>query len=265
MRTLWFALVVGCKAPPEAKEDLNNNARFLYEEQERANDAVLADALDAMESMLLEVEDLNGNVNDRSWTLADLTADDVATLPTRPDRDPALAVGVGVAFRSKWPIDDHARVQTEADQRPFEESAPDHYNRAFPDDPDPTCFLDQSCKVLETFNDATRKNVLMEVTFELPKDLRWINLPDGRRTILARSWYEQPWDGKKENVTVWQSYSIDVWIEQDDGSTVRFQSLWSESDLGIEISDDAVVATVKAGTNGFFENLEVVIGERYHP
>jgi hypothetical protein len=264
----WWGVVMGCTAPPEAKEDLDNLSRFLYAEQERASDPVLADALLALETMLVAVPDLRGVPDARSWTLDRLTEEDVATLDVRPDRDPALAPGVGVAYRSVWPILDHARVQTETDQRPFEESAPDHYDRAFPDDEDPTCFLQDpvpdGCRVLETFNDATRKNLLMEVTFELRKDIRWVPLDEDRRAMLSRSWYEQSWPGKKENVMVWQSYSIDTWIEQPDGETVRFQTLWSESDVGIEISDSAVVATVKSGINALFQNLDDAIGAAYH-
>jgi hypothetical protein len=268
VRWWWWGVAAGCTAPPEAKEDLDNLSRFLYAEQERASDAVLADALLALGDMLAAVPDLRGAADTRSWTLDRLTEDDVGDLPSRPDRDPGLAPGVGVAYQSVWPIEDHARVQTEADQRPFEESAPDHYNRAFPEDEDPTCFLAETpsdpCRVLETFNDATRKNILMEVTFELRKDIRWVPLGDDRRAMLSRSWYERSWPGKKDNVMVWQSYSIDTWIEQDSGETVRFQTLWSESDVGIDISDSAVVATVKSGINALFQNLDDAIGAVYH-
>lgn len=263
----WMIALVGlsgaCKAPPEAPTELNELSRYLYREQANEDPEVVAVGLRNLDALLLGV-DLKGATIDRSWTLADLTEDDLAGLETRPDRDPALAVGVGVAYESVWGVDDHARAQTEADQRPFEESAQELYDRTFPAlDDDPSCFLDRGCTLLETFNVATRKNVLMKLTFELRKDIRWVELEEGRWAMLSRSWYEQPWTGENGNTSVEQSYSIDVWIDGGE-TTRRFQSLWSESDVGFATSDDTVVATVKIGIDGFYTYFDEAVGCRYH-
>lgn len=264
---MWLAmLLVGCVPPPDAPEDLDALSRFLYREQAWPTPSVPADGLENLRVALDAVPDLQGSVLDRSWSLSDLTEDDVADLPTRPDRDPALAAGVAVAYLSERPLAEHARAQTEADQRPFEATAPDHYDRSFPGMDDPMCFVDGTCEVLETFNEATRENLLMTITFELRKDFRWLTLADGRRGFLARSWYEKSWSGDRENVTVWQSYSVDAWIEADDPArTLRFQTLWSETDLGIPVSDEAVVATVRGGIDDFFQQFDEAAAALYQP
>lgn len=266
-RNVLVALLAsGCVPPPDAPEDLDALSRFLYREQAWPSPLVPADGMENLRALLAAVPDLEGTVMDRSWSLSDLTVEDVQGLPERPDRDPALAAGVAVAYRSQRPIVDHARAQTEADQRPFEATAPDHYDRSFLNTEDPSCFIDGTCEVLETFNDATRENLLMTITFELRKDFRWLTLPDGRRGFLARSWYERSWNGERENVTVWQSYSVDAWIEADDpAQTLRFQTLWSETDLGVPISDEAVVATVRGGIDDFFKQFDEAAAERYQP
>jgi hypothetical protein len=38
---------------------------------------------------------------------------------------------------------------------------------------------------------------------------------------------------------LWQSYSLDLWIEDGNGGSRRFQSLWSESDI-IDVDEDIV-------------------------
>lgn len=255
--------VAACKAPPEAPVSLGDPTTGLYREWDNADAALVVSGLLELEAGLVDV-DLTGDVLQRSWALPDLTPEDVATLPARPDRPPEDCVGVAVAWGSRWSIDDHALVQIQADQRPFEPTARDHYDRFFPETEDPTCFTEQTCERLFTFNEATRKNLLMTVTFELPKALRWVDLGDGRRAFFSRSWYEQPWAGQGDNVTLWQSYSLDVWIERDDGTTWRYQSLWSESDLGIGVSDDTVIATVRNATDTFYRACDDAIGEAFH-
>jgi len=264
MRAWWvLALGVGCKAPPEAPTELSELSRYLYREWSNEDEEVVAAGLRNLTSVLAG-QDLAGDVLQRSWALADLSEEDVAALPTRPDRDPADAVGVGVAYASRWTPRDHAQVQVQADQRPFEPTASEHYDRTFPDTQEPECFLDRECLVLRTFNEATRKNLLMKVTFELPKELRWVVVEEGRWSFVSRSWYEQPWSGDNGKVTLWQSYSVDVWLDDGDGGTWRFQTLWSESDLGVEFSDETVIATVRNATDQFFRACDDAIGREFH-
>lgn len=264
MRGAWLVLTLAaCKAPPEAPTELSELSRYLYREWGNEDPEVMAAGLRNLVPVL-EGVDLTGNVLDRAWALADLSIDDVAELPTRPDRAPEDCVGVGVAYQSRWAVADHARVQVQADQRPFEPTASEHYDRFFPETDDPACFEDRSCTVLETFNEATRENILMKVTFELPKVLRWVEVEPDAWSFVSRSWYEQPWEGEGGNVTLYQSYSLDVWMFRPDGTTWRYQTLWSESDLGIGVSEETVIATVRNGTDQFFRGCDEAIGVEFY-
>lgn len=257
MRPGLFLLLAACKAPPEAPADLGELSRYLYREWDAEDPEVVRVGLQNLVDFLSD-KDLTGSVNDRSWTLPDLTDEDVAGI-SRPDRDISAVVGVSVAFESAWPVEDHANVQIQADQRPYEPTAPDHYDRSFVDPTDPTCFPDQACDRLVTFNEATRQNILMKVTFELFKDFRAVPMEEGW-AFIARSWFEQSWPGDDGKVMLYQSYSTDLWIGRDD-KTWRFQSLWSESDLGIAASEETVVATVKVATDGIYERVDAEIAE----
>lgn len=260
MVMLGFA-TMACRPPPEAPEELNELTRYLYANWEDDDPRVLEGGMASLESFLADV-DLDAGVLGRSWEVEPLFEEDVAEVE-RPDRALEDLLGVAVAYRSRWPVRDHARVQSEPDQTPFEPTAKEHYDRFFPELDDSSCVVERDCTVMRTRNEATRKNVLMEVTFELFKDFRWVALEDERWALLSRSWFAEPFEGKKDSTTLWQSFAIDVWIGHGD-ETVRFQSVWSESDLGIAIADRDVIATIKAGTDSIFAAGDDAIGEVYH-
>lgn len=246
-----------CQAPPVAPEDLGELSRFLYREWDAEDPLVIQGGLENLVA-ILSGADLQGDVDDRAWTLPDLTDEDVADI-TRPDRDIAAVVGVSVAFESVWTVDDHVQVQLQADQRPYEPTAPNHYDRSFVEPTDPDCFPALECEFLATFNEATRQNILMKVTFELFKDFRSVPLEDGW-AFIARSWFEEPWPGDDGKVMLYQSYATDVWIGRGE-HTWRFQALWSESDLGIAASEETVVATVKVATDGIYDRVDEQIAK----
>lgn len=257
---------LACKAPPEAPTELNELSRYLYREWPTEDPEVLAVGVRNLETFLADFDvSAEASVQDRSWELTPLIEEDVEGITRPEDRALEDLLAVSVAMQSQWSIEDHARVQTEADQRPFEPTAKDHYDRFFLEPDDEACFIDGSCELMRTRNEATRSNILFTVTFELLKDFRWIELEEGRRAFLSRSWFEQPWSGEKENTTLWQSFSTDLWIEQEDGTALRYQALWSESEVGAGENDALVLGTVKIGANDIFQRAEEKIGELYHP
>ncbi len=255
---------LGCVAPPEAPEALDELSRFLYREWDHPDPLVMEDGIANLEAFLSDF-DMTGHVNGRSWEIQPLFDEDVLDI-SRPDRPLEDCVALGVAVESRWPVFDHARVQAEADQTPFEPTAPEHYDRFFLDPEDSACLPGRECDVLRTLNEATRKNFLLQVTFDLFKDFRWVRMPgeEDRWALVARSWFAEPWPGAKENVTLWQSYAVDVWMGVGEDTTWRFQALWSESDLGFSVSDKDVIATVKLATDNIFGAGDDAIGEQYH-
>ena len=141
----------GCKRPPEAPQELDDLSRYLYREWDNEDEAVVAVGLDNLKAFLRDV-DLTKPVLDRSWELEPVKPRDVDDVD-HPKRDPARTLGVAVAYRSTWPIDDHARLQIEPDQLIAEPSAA-LYDRRFPGVSDPDCFLSQDCNPMSTENDV---------------------------------------------------------------------------------------------------------------
>ncbi|MFT7519492.1 MAG: hypothetical protein ACI9MC_001634 [Kiritimatiellia bacterium] len=204
---------------------------------------------------------------------------------THPDRDLTLALPVATARLSDWGPDLHSQVVLLTDQRPVEPYSPDVYDRAFSDGAD--CWQDRGCVALRSDNDITKKNLLMEVNYQMRKDFRWIDLalpapsevPDGeqpvndgepRWAIVGRSWIEQSAAGDSGKSTIQQSYAVEFTVPRDsrgfrwedseltapehdapdsDGAgSIRMQSLWSETTFdGINVGEDMIKSTLRGG------------------
>ena len=267
MRTLvlWSVLCAGC-APPEAPAELAELSNYLYREWDARDAAVPAAGLTNLAAFLVDVELDSGRIDDRAWLLDPLEEADVEGIE-RPNRNLADCLAVAVAGFSRWPVEDHARLQSEPDQTVTEPTSP-RYERSFPETDDPACFEERRCDQLVTFNDAERANIVLSTTFELFKDFRWLTYtdPDGeeRDAFYSRSWFEDSFEGDRGKNTLWQSYSVDVWLDRGDGTAWRYQTLWSESEIEGASGEGVLTGAVKIGTNGIYQAGDKAIGELYH-
>ncbi len=270
--TLLLAIGAGCGKVVEAPEDLAELSGFLYGAwggDTVADEEARAVALHNLERQIASVPDLaSAKPVDRSWEIEPLTEEQVSDI-VRPDRPIDGTVNLSLAHASPWSIEDHARLQVEADQVPAEPTAT-RYIRTFNAPKDPGCFVgrDEGCPILDTINDLRRENLLLKADMELFKTFRWVEFTDEdgeeRVAFYSRSWFEESWPGDKGNAVLYQSYSIDVWIEQPDGSTWRYQTLWQETDLGFAVGDDAVISTVRGGTSDAMDAGDQAIADLYH-
>lgn len=268
-KVMWVVLAwgTGACAPPEAPTELNDLSRYMYREWDAEDARVREAGMANLDAFLSTVDVGSDALDDRTWTLTDLQDEDVVNI-TRPDRPLANCFGIGMGYLSRWPASDHARLQIEADQLPTEPTA-EFYDRTITNVDDPSCFVDQTCDRIDTRNDMRRKTILYSVDSTLLKNFRWVAYTDAdgtaRDAFYSRSWYDQSWPGDKDNTTVWQSYSIDVWIDRGDGTAWRYQTLWNETEiLGSSVSDDMATATVRPGTENVFEAGDAAIGALFH-
>jgi hypothetical protein len=266
---LLLSLLIACKPPPEAPAELDDLSRYLYREWGDEDERVQASGLANLEAFLAGIDEGKGLTKDtgiqqRSWTLPLLTEDDVADLPSRPDRSLDGMIALGVAKFTPYAIDCHALLQVQSDQLPAEGTATD-YTRTFPGRTDGSCFPDQSCPVLETSNDVRRKNLLIAARFQLLKDFRWVTVDDAdggtHRAFYSRSWLPDSFPGEAEGDMMWQSYSIDLWTERPTGGTWRYQVLWSETDTGVDAGTDIELGVIKSGTDGVLSDGDKAIVE----
>jgi len=250
--TPWILIVLvgGCKKPPEAPKKLDELTHYLYREWGNEDPDVVAVGLENLQDFFRGVElDPDEHVLDRSWELTSIERKDLADVDWPDDRNPADTYGVAVARQSDWPVEAHADWQLEDDQLPAEPSAAT-YVRNYPDMDDPECFVDRSCDVLFTSNEIERQNLLMSLEYTLDKRMRWVELSNGDFAILSRAIVAESTEGKSGKSTIWQSYSMDVWLPKGK-KTDRMQVLWSEADVA-GASDAIQIGTVKSSTDDHF-------------
>ncbi|MCO4743383.1 MAG: hypothetical protein KC912_01255 [Proteobacteria bacterium] len=252
-------LLPACKRPPEAPAELDDLSRYLYRswgaEDEAEREVGFSNLI-----AFLETIDMEDNLQDRAWELTPVNEDDLWDIEWPTEQDPAATLGVAVARQSVYPPLDHATLQIEEDQLPAEPSA-NEYVRTF--DVDPTCFLDETCNPLFSVNQVQRQNLLISVDFTLYKDFRWVETDNGP-ALFARSYVDQVWEGNSGGSSIVQSYSCDIWLPDGNGTTWRYQTLWSESEVG-GASDSMTIATLKASIDNILETGDEAIEELFYP
>ena len=263
-RLLPLLVLVACApASPEAPTELSELARFLYAQHENEDPEVLAEGLGNLAQLLDEV-DLEADPEERSWIPQPLEASDLVGLQRPEDRDLAALLTISLAGPSRFPVADHALQQVQSDQLPAEPTAT-RYIRTITAPEDPACFVAGDCDRLRTNNDVRRENFLMSVDFVFDKDFRWsfIGADDGsgderNRAIVGRSWFEQSFPGDNGNTMLWQSYSLDLWLDDGSGGAQRFQTLWSESQV-VDISEDVIRNVLRNSIDDIFVEGDTAI------
>ncbi|MCO4773464.1 MAG: hypothetical protein KDA24_25755 [Deltaproteobacteria bacterium] len=256
-----LAHLAGCEPPPEAPTELSDLSRYLYREYNDEDERVMQAGARNMYDFLSTL-DLEGERSDRSFEPEDLQDEDVADI-TRPDRPLENCLPLGIGGVSRHPIENHALLMIQPDQTEAEASA-NFYDRSFPETSDPTCFLDRTCDLIVTVNDAERQNLLLKVQFILFKNFRWVEILDEdgeheRWAIVARSWFEQEWEGESGENALLQSYASDLWFENDDGTVWRYQTLWSESRTTPAAEDNVVLGILRTSIDGSFGRADNAI------
>lgn len=249
---LPFALA--CDPPPDASEPFSDAAIAALGAFNDEDPATLVRAFEQLEVEIGESLDLSGDVTLRSLTPADLTEADVADM-THPDRDPGATLPVALAWSSPFAPTEHDRISLISDQVPEGEDAIEpfaiEYTRTFTAGED--CFPAE-CEFLRSRNDMTKENPSMTVPLVLMKDWRAFELSDGRAARASRGWMEEGATELEGSDRIEQSYAIELWTEQGDGTTLRLLVLWAETTFEEETADDLVVFTTRIGMDTLFRN-----------
>jgi hypothetical protein len=230
--------------------DFADAARYTFAQFENPEDADLAFAVRRLERELYLTANLEASsTGDRSLVVAALRAEDLEGFEETPDVYPegfdrageeilpGSASPLAVATLSSFEVALHSAYPILEDQRVVEPGSPNHYDRSFVEETE-LCWGDRSCSVLRTANNLTKQNALLQMTYDLSKDYRWVdlNLPapasvlegepivnEGptRWAIVARSWNPRSAVGDAGANAIFQSYSIEIWVPRDGGGFVR--------------------------------------------
>lgn len=242
----WF---FACAAPPDATQTFSDAAVAALIAFDDDDSSTIAAAFAQLEAQIESELDLSSaSVLDRSLSPVDLTEADVDNLE-HPDRDPALALPVALAFDSDFSCAAHDALALLADHTETEPNSPEKYDRTFQSGLD--CYPD-SCEFLRAKNDLIKQNPLMVVPMVVMKDWRAFEMADGRAARASRGWMLDPADDVDGRATVQQSFAIELWVDQDQGS-LRLLVLWAETTFpNSEFDDAAVSSTTALGMNDLY-------------
>ncbi len=253
----------GCRKLPEAPTELSELSTWLFQHLEDPDPDVLAVGLGNLQAFF-EDQGIDEDLGDQAWEIQPLTDEHVADVD-HPDRDPSSALPVGLVATSSFEPAEHATVVILPDQTPVEPASPNLYERSFLDPTDPSCFPDQGCEILRTDNRIRKENFIMSIEYTKLKDYRWSDVlraeGDPQRGFIARSWFEEEFQGDQEATAIHQSYSIDVVLPDSDGETLRYVALWTEATM-YGAGDDIIQSTMRGGLEDMLEATEVWLGEQ---
>src|SRR5262249_36923500 len=129
---------------------------------------------------------------------------------------------------------------------------------------DPSCITDETCLELDTDNTITRTNALYTLTFTMPKNFRWVALADGW-ALVARDWVSHPFPFDGGNGALNQAYTLDVFFGRPEGTPVRYQALWSDTDLPVATSGDLQRLVVTGAVEDAMKAADRTIKMQFHP
>ncbi len=246
---LLAAACVPTRAP--APEDLDGLLHFLYQNHE--DPEAVVDGLTNLGEWL-EVEGRTEEARE-GWRVTPLTEEVVADVD-RPPGDLDEAQGVAVAAVSPFSIEAHAAAIVLEDQIYTDPGSYDRYVRHLVEG-DPAAFTDAAGHV-RTENDIDKTTVNVTIPYWLYKDFQWVDLDDGRRAILSRSWIAEGSCGQQGNNCLHQSYSVDLWYADTAEDTLRLTSTWNDVESVIDafLTEDQKVAVAVNGMLAIFESTD---------
>lgn len=245
MRPLFLSTAVlacACSIPEPAPEALGEPTLKLFTHFED-DEALVGAYVNSLESFLTTL-DLEGQLNDRTFTPGILTEADLGGAPLPDGADPQEQVPIAVAGVSVHPVQASIDLAMEPNHVCIESATTKYYARTITEGAD--CFGSAECSFLRTTNEV-RKESISDVWYDLFKDFRLVTLEDGRVAMLSRSWMDKQFFTDNGKDVLEQTFTLEAWIpsSEDPARTLRYYSMWSSADLLID--DDAIYSTLVKG------------------
>jgi hypothetical protein len=248
-----------------APEDVDGLSRFIFTHWE--DEDLVAEGMTNL-AIWLDGEGRGPIASEDGYRLTPLTAEDIGPLQF-PDRVPLDSlIGVAVAAESPFSIDEHAAILPLEDQAYTAPKKYERYARSLSAG-SAGAFLAGGAhtvpEVIRTDNDIVQERIGVRVPYTLNKDYRWVVTEDGQRAVIGRTWAPEIGcsgdDGESGNCLE-LSFSVDLYLEDTDGDTMRFTSTWNQMSLIVDFGEDFQVAQMANGMLAVFVDTDTFLVER---
>lgn len=219
-----MAAVVGCKAPAEAPEELNELTAFIFEHIPDEDPAYLEQGVANLESWMTErlAETKDGYVVDN------LTTKSVGELD-QCTRDISGLIGAAVGTTSKYDVDTLIGALLEVDPLRVNDAFISYDRDVLLNDVD--CFTKIECDKLHYDAYSSKKFALgIEVEGVSRAQWRWVEMDDGWAAV-QRTWLALPLKASPAWVNVQEQFYLNVIMPWNDGKSVRMQAVWAVTEF----------------------------------
>ena len=242
--------LLACGGPEPAPEDIDALTRYFWEQWEdpEAMELAVAQLLPVAEEV-----DFTADAKDRAYVVGGLDPEAVGDKVDH-DNDPSDTVGAGLLHQSPFAIEEHFAYMWQEDQVPFEPSSDELYRRTFVEGSE-ACVLDHSCETWELLNEVQRDTALYTMRYDISKQFRWTETPDGGQALIGRSWNHDEADGGV--ILLKQGYSIDLFIPRGDGA-LRYHLSWQQSE---PLDDEDITGVLVGGIDDLLTHHDAWLEE----
>jgi len=232
---ILLLVAVGCKRPPDAPNTLDDLASYLYEHVMDDEEFLVA-GIDNLETWLAqdnEAEEFETNLDSTAegYTVTNLSDEAVVSLDG-VERDLNNLLGAAVGYDIDLEVEQVIGALIGRDMMEVFPGNYQSYERTFESEDDPACFLDGDCDAIQFLIQVVADYPLnLTVDAESVVQYRRVELDDGRKAVVQRTWMSKPGEASVDWIQLEQQYFLAVHLPQDSGMR-RVETMWVKASLG---------------------------------
>ena len=217
-------LAVGCAAPPDAPDKLEELAAFLFDHTADDDPAELEAGVANLDTWL----EANMEEAREGYTVSRLSSKAIEGVGVDPTHSDGL-VGAAVATRLPRGTKAVAKALVKADPTEVYPDTYTVYERDWIEGDD--CFVSRDCDLAALrAHTVSAYPMNLEVTSDFKAEYRWVET-DGGMALVQRTWLRKPAEVSKDWVAVPAQFFLSVNLPHK-GDTLRLQTTWIAAELG---------------------------------
>ncbi len=257
---LLLLAAVGCKRPPDAPNTLDDLASYLYEHVMDEEEYLVA-GIDNLETWLTldnEAEEFETNLDSTAegYTVTNLSTEAVVSLDG-VERDLNNLLGAAVGYDIALDVEQVIDALIGQDMMEVFPGNYQSYERTFEDESDRDCFLNGECDSVQ-FEIRVVADYPLNLTVDAESVVQYrrVELEDGRKAVVQRTWMSKPGEASVDWIQLEQQYFLAVHLPQDTGMR-RVEAMWVKASLGNgPVPEDMALALAVDTMRDTGKNLE---------
>jgi len=232
-----IALLAAC-APPEAPEDLQLLAAYIFTHADADDDAELIAGLENLSAWLDQDHEEDIEEGYQINLLGEEAVSDLEGTDFELTDD---LIGAAVAHESTHSVGEFAQVMVAENWEDVIVDQYEYYNKNFTEGED--CMLDKDCLVAKASSESELVQLGISIVSKNRIQYRWVETDEGWG-IVHHSWLTEPPEVSSDIVEPNSQFFLSVTLPRD--PVVRIQATWIDTKiLGVNVPKNQVVKTMR--------------------